>query len=346
MNQSKKTSDVLSLFFILILLFGATPIAVGAADAENRQFVYAGGFPFGVRFGTGEVTIVQIQPFLSGGVEVSPATNAGLAVGDKILSVNGKKVESAAGALRLTEQIGEAPILLRVQHDNAVRDVQLSPRRADESGKYRIGILLKDSAAGIGTVTYVCPDGLAFAGLGHGICENGGTALVNIKNGYIAPVTITGIQKGTAGMPGELRGAFSNEKSGRLLGNTEVGLFGIFLSPSGAGEKISVATADEVKVGKATILCTLDDGERRPYDIEIAEINPNPNASIKNFVLRVTDKTLLEKTGGIVQGMSGSPILQDGKLVGAVTHVMINDPTTGYGIFIGNMMRGGENYLA
>ena len=343
MNQSKTVSNVLSLLLVFLFLFGQTGIAANAEAAKTDRFVYAGGFPFGVRFGTGEVTVVKIQPFLSGGAEVSPAADAGLAVGDRILSVGGKKVGSAADTLRLTEEIGAEPILLEVQHGDAVRSLKLLPKRADENGKYRIGVLLKDSAAGIGTVTYVREDGLAFAGLGHGICDSAGTSLLNIKDGYIAPVKINAIQKGTAGTPGELRGSFEREKSGRLLGNTEVGLFGMFLSPVKSDPLIEVASADEVTLGKATLLCTLDDGARRPYEIEIVEINPDPAARTKNYVLRVTDSALLEKTGGIVQGMSGSPIIQNGKLVGAVTHVMINDPTTGYGIYIGNMQeRSGE----
>ena len=198
---------------------------------------------------------------------------------------------------------------------------------------------LKDSTSGIGTVTFIDPDTNIFGGLGHGICDINNGALIPLSKGIIMDVTINGVNKGKIGAAGELKGSFKLKKIGSLMNNTGCGVFGVLTencvkSPE---ELINICPKEEVKEGDAYIWCTLSNGEPQKYAIRIYNIDTT-NATVKNFKIKVTDPLLISKTGGIVQGMSGSPIIQDGKLVGAVTHVLINDPTSGYGIFIENML--------
>jgi stage IV sporulation protein B len=201
----------------------------------------------------------------------------------------------------------------------------------------RAGLFVRDAGAGIGTVTFVTKD-LAFGGLGHGICDGESGALIPLSRGTVMGVGISDVRKGAAGAPGELRGHFSPERNGVLTQNTVCGVFGSFTAcPRCLGDTLPIAYRNEVQAGTATLRCTLDDGAPREYAVELSAIRCNADGN-KCFTVKVTDPALLSKTGGIVQGMSGSPIIQNGKLVGAVTHVMINDPTTGYGIFIENML--------
>ena len=198
---------------------------------------------------------------------------------------------------------------------------------------------MRDSTAGIGTVTFYNPTNSAFAGLGHGICDIDTAEIMPLGSGDIVPVTISGVVKGEKGKAGELRGYFSSDVPvGSLEANVEAGVYGTLNSAPVNREALKVAMKQEVKTGPAKVLTTIDGGEPRYYDIQIESVNYKNHAMSKNLVICVTDPDLLAKTGGIVQGMSGSPIIQDGMLVGAVTHVFVNDPTKGYGIFAENMM--------
>ena len=190
------------------------------------------------------------------------------------------------------------------------------------------------------------PETNFFGGLGHGICDGETGAVIPMERGTVTDVTINGVVKGVAGAPGELRGSFKNNKTGSLLENTSCGVFGIFTAlPENHGELLPIALKNEVKSGDAYIICTLDSGNPQKYTVKITDINHDASGS-KCFSIKITDSRLLSKTGGIVQGMSGSPIIQNGKLVGAVTHVMVNDPTTGYGIFIENMLNAAKMPMA
>lgn len=325
----------INAFCCVLILCIALAVPVAAAAQE----VYVGGIPFGIRFDSGEVVVVKTNSFLSAGSTVSPAKDAGICSEDVIKSINGTAVTSMHDVVTAVQSADKDLLKIVVERGGKEVSVELAPKTNDETGTKQLGVMLKDSSAGIGTVTFVEEDALSFAGLGHGICDSSDGRLLKIENGYISDVTITDICKGKIGAPGELRGVIDADKCGKLISNTEVGVYGIFTeTPEGISEKIAVAEKDEVHTGKATILCTLDDNERHEYDIEISQIQHFADAKTKNFIIKVTDKDLLTKTGGIVQGMSGSPIIQDGKLVGAVTHVLINDPTTGYGIFIENML--------
>lgn len=312
-------------------------IATQSSNTDTK--VYVGGMPFGIRFSPGEVTVVRTNSFTSDGQSVSPADDAGILSNDIILSINGKKVSEIRDIIQTVRGSDGTPVSIVLKRGQKELQVSLTPKTCDDDHAFRLGVVLRDSSAGIGTVTFIQPDSMLFAGLGHGICDAVSGKVLQIRNGYISHVKINGICKGKAGVPGELRGILDSKKCGKLYANTEVGVFGIFTDGSTADAlPISVGNMRDVSVGDAKIRCTLDENTVEEYTIKICEINHNLASKTKNFVIEVTDPRLLEKTGGIVQGMSGSPIIQDGKLVGAVTHVLINDPTKGYGIFIENML--------
>ena len=331
----KKLYTKVTLFLVLIAIYTSTTLSV---SATNEKEVYIGGIPFGVRFDTGVVTVVKTNYFNSNGNKVCPADKAGIRTNDIIKSIEGINVASVYEVVEVIQKSEDDDLDLIVERSGKNINLEIKSQKCDETGEKQIGVMLKDSSAGIGTVTYIKEDLLTFAGLGHGICNNSDGHLLKINSGYISDVKITDINKGEAGAPGELIGTIYPEKCGKLLSNTEVGVYGIYTqTPVGIKDKIEIADKKDIKVGKAVILCTLDDNIKKEYEIEITKIQHNESKT-KNFIVKVTDKELLNKTGGIVQGMSGSPIIQDGKLIGAVTHVLVNDPTTGYGIFIENML--------
>ena len=212
-------------------------------------------------------------------------------------------------------------------------------------GSYKLGAWIRDSMAGIGTVTFYCPDTGAFGALGHGINDVDTALLMPLDSGSILPATVAGVEKGKAGDPGQLQGVFDTDSTlGLLSANTDGGVFGV-MADSGwvEGTPVEAAARDEVQPGEATILSNISGQRVEEYAIRIEKVFPQREDDCRDYLLKVTDPRLLEATGGIVQGMSGSPILQNGKIVGAVTHVLVDDPTSGYGIWVGRMLRQCDN---
>ncbi|MBR6728277.1 MAG: SpoIVB peptidase [Clostridia bacterium] len=318
----------------LLLLLCATALPAAAAP---RPTLTVGGVPFGVRFLTDGVLVVSYCDVRCNGKDQNPAREAGLRPGDCICGVNGQDVTTAAELVQAIAQSGQKPLSLSYKRDGQNGNVTLTPLPCDEDGRLRAGLFVRDAGAGIGTVTFVTEDN-RFGGLGHGICDGESGALIPLARGCVMGVMVGEIHKGAVGAPGELRGQFSAERTGVLCQNTACGVFGSFTArPDRLGDTLPIGYRGELHDGKATLRCTLDDGMPQDYAVEISAIRKGADGN-KCFTVRVTDPALLSRTGGIVQGMSGSPIVQDGKLVGAVTHVLINDPTTGYGIFIENML--------
>ncbi|MBQ9802999.1 MAG: SpoIVB peptidase [Clostridia bacterium] len=305
---------------------------------ENRQKLYVGGTPFGVRYMTDGILVVGYCDVTTCGRAENPAKAAGVRPGDCIMAVDGKAPEGVNDLAATVSRAGGRSLTLTLRREGEELSVTLTPCACDSDGRYRTGLWVKDTGAGIGTVTYIAENGRDFAGLGHGICDGSCGVLVPIARGNVMGVDINGIKKGAVGAPGELKGHFQAGKTGVLNANTPCGVFGVLTEPpvKTAG-LLPVGTRLELHDGAATCWCTLDEGEPKEYSIKISDIHRAASDN-KCFTVTVTDKTLLEKTGGIVQGMSGSPIVQDGKIVGAITHVLIGDPTTGYGIFIENML--------
>ena len=308
-------------------------------DELKSMRLYPGGTPFGVKFMTEGVLIVGFCDVDTASGRINPSSAAGLSVGDRIIAVNGKRICGLGELSRIVESSGGKSISLTYRRGGNEHTATLTPAYSLSEGCYKTGAYVKDNGAGIGTVTYIVPNSLEFGGLGHGICESDGGKLVPISRGAVVNVGIDGVEKGKSGTPGELRGHFKSGKSGSLLQNTDCGVFGVLATlPEGLpSEPLYLGLRDEVKEGRAYIWSTLEGSTPKRYEIEISNIDRSAAAG-KCFSVKVTDKALIDASGGIVQGMSGSPIIQNGKLIGAVTHVMINDPTAGYGIFIENML--------
>ena len=301
--------------------------------------LYPGGIPFGIKFMTEGVLVVGFCDLKNNNKKVNPSSEAGLKLGDRILSVDGITLESAEELTRVVEKSEGRSLKIIYKRNGETKTTTLTPVFCQNEGAYKTGIYVKDSGAGIGTVSYINPKDLSFGGLGHGICEGDNAQLIPISKGSVVNVEINGVKKGASGAPGELKGYFTSGRVGSLLINNDCGVFGSFAKiPTGLPcDPLNIGLKEELTEGKAYIYTTLSGATPQKYEIEISNINRAETRG-KCFTVKVTDKALLAKTGGIVQGMSGSPIIQNGKLIGAVTHVLINDPTTGYGIFIENML--------
>jgi len=312
--------------------------------AQGPETVLTGGMAFGVKFACDGLVIVGFTEVHTENGSIVPAYDAGLRINDKIVSVNGKPVTTSADFASRIENSGST-VEICYERNGEEKKTKLSPVYSNEEGKYKTGMWIRDTTAGIGTVTCIDPDTGEFYGLGHGICDQSTGNLLPLGRGTVLDVSISGVSKGTCGRPGELKGYFTEENTGVLLENTVDGVYGLFTEipyHEIPGEKVPIGSAEEIALGEAFIWCTLTGDELGRYSIEITNLNP---VSGGNFEIKVTDPELIEKTGGIVQGMSGSPIIQDGKLVGAVTHVLINDPCRGYGIFIENMLEAAGNSI-
>ena len=309
---------ILAIVFICILTTG-----VFASD-----HLIPVGRVVGLDLASGTVTVAAFDDHLSA------AKDAGLQPGDQILSINGARITCAEDVRRaLDHSQGTADLI--ISRDGAEIAIRMEPRITDEGP--RLGVFLRQGITGIGTVTWFDPDTGAFGTLGHGVSDAKG-CLLKMTGGKVYPATVASVQKGKAGAPGQLKGAIAGDTLlGTVSVNTPQGVFGTVRSPW-EGEAIPTAAWEEIHTGDAAIRSTVTEGESQDYSVEILKIYSKTKADGRNFLIKVTDPALLEATGGIVQGMSGSPIIQDGKLVGAVTHVLVNDPTRGYGIFIENML--------
>ena len=319
-------------------LFGVIPIKKLTLETYPRLMLSPGGNAFGIKFFTDVILVIGLSDVKTTEGSVSPGRIAGIVPGDIIKAVDGEKIENSEAFVKKIEGLGGKEISLLINRDGTDMEIPIKGVLSQETNTYKMGLWVRDSTAGIGTVTFIDSNSNIFAGLGHGICDTDTGVLMPLGTAAIVDVTITGINKGKVNDPGELKGSFSNLREGFLTANTHVGVFGLYdRLPKDTLPAIPIGLRGEVVPGEATIICTLNGEKPQEYTIKIVKIN-KMDSETKNILIRVTDEKLLEQTGGIVQGMSGSPIIQNGKLIGAVTHVLYNDPTKGYGIFIENML--------
>ncbi len=345
-NMIKGAKRISLVILVLLIVFSAMPLSA-AAYAEGSRLLYAGGIPFGVKFYSEGVIVAGFDDMpASVGGERNPAERAGLIKNDIILTVDGVAPNSCEEFVSMISKSEGRTLKIVYMRDGEQRETELTPVYSPDEGKFKCGIFIRQGGAGIGTVTYIDPESLSFGGLGHAICDTDSGKILPISHGITMNVSVSGIIKGKPGAPGELRGSFASGKTGIVYSNMPSGVFGVFSSlPSGIeAKKYPVGKREELHNGKAYIISTLDgSGKPEKYEIEISGIKLDADSEEnKCFTIKVKDRALIEKTGGIVQGMSGSPIIQGAKLVGAVTHVMISDPTVGYGIFIENMLEGSK----
>lgn len=319
-------------------LAGLFPMKEVSVSVVDTPVVMVCGTPFGIKLYTDGVLIVGLSDVMTAAGAYNPAAAAGVCVGDTILSVNGQTVNTNRQVSKLINACGGNQVTLRLRRDGVEFEAKFLPVRPRGEEGYRAGLWVRDSTAGIGTLTFYEPSSGRFAGLGHAVCDVDTGEQLAISGGEIVPARIFDVEKSVSGTPGELCGAFELGTLGRLQYNGADGLYGkLTVYPIG-WKTLPVARAQEVEKGAAQILTTLDGSTPQLYDVSIEHVKYTASAQGRHMILRVTDARLLEKAGGIVQGMSGSPIIQNGKLIGAVTHVLVDDPTKGYGIFAENML--------
>ena len=325
--------------------FGKIPFKDVKITPTEADTILVSGSTVGIYMETSGVLVIDTGEILSKNGEIQePAKNI-LKSGDYILSLNQQKISCKQDLIKDLEKLNGDTVTVNIRRNNTTMPVSLTPVQ-DSSGNFKLGIWVRDDTQGIGTLTYVTKDG-KFGALGHGISDIDTGNLLSIKGGNLYCAQILGVQKGEKGSPGELSGLIRYRDDniiGKIGENTGNGIYGSFYKNSGtnSSEKISlreikIGYKQELKTGPASILCNVGDGVKE-YAAEITRIDMNHEDTNKSFVIRVTDPELLDATGGIVQGMSGSPVLQNGKAVGAVTHVFVQDATSGYGIFLENML--------
>ena len=302
-------------------------VYLSAAAVFARELVPVGQV-IGLELSAGTVTVAAFDDSLR------VARSSGLQVGDQILSIDECRIACAEDVRRALRH-SDGAVEMTVSRNGNTQRIHMTPEITSTGPK--LGIYLKQGITGIGTVTYYDPQAGTFGTLGHGVNDSKGE-LLPMTRGNAYPASIVSVQKGKSGAPGQLKGALKSEQLlGALTGNTAQGVFGK-VSGKWQGSAIPIGDSEAVQTGAAIIRSTVDSNGPRDYSVEILKIYPKSRADGRNLLIRITDPDLLKITGGIVQGMSGSPIIQDGKLVGAVTHVLVNDPTRGYGIFIENML--------
>ncbi len=317
------------------------PIKEITVNVTKRRYVGLGGDIFGIKLYTKGVIVVSIDSVTTSSGSKDPAISAGLKCGDIITHIDGNAALSSQQMTEAIEQSRGKALKLSIDRNGEKLDLTLKPEKSVNGG-YKAGIWVRDSSAGIGTITFYDDNAKMFAGLGHGVCDVDTGKIMPLNNGEAVRARVNGFYKSSAGNPGELCGVFSDIALGSLRVNCETGVYGELLQPSGA-KTLPVALENEVKLGAAQMITTIDESGPQYYDVEITKIYPSSDLSSRNMIIKVTDPELLEKTGGIVQGMSGSPLVQNSMLVGAVTHVFVNDPTQGYGIFASRMLATQEN---
>lgn len=293
---------------------------------ENMEIVL-GGDAVGIKLLATGVLVVGVD-----------RQDIGIEIGDIILEVNGTKIESNDELIKFVNESNGDNLDLKMNRQGKEFNISVTPNYDNLSNAYKLEMWVKDSSAGVGTITFYDKKSGKFGALGHAVTETKENYILPITSGGITKTEIYSVKKGIAKMPGELKGTLTNDTLGDISGNTDKGVYGkVYDTSSINKESIEVLPKSKIKEGKASIFCTLDDNEIKEYSIEIEKVLLTSSGN-KNMIIKITDEKLLEKTGGIIQGMSGSPIVQDGKLVGAITHVFLNDPTKGYGVFIENMI--------
>lgn len=330
-----------------VRLFGLIPFRRLTVDVVPPIKVVPGGHSIGVLLRSRGVIVVGFAAIRGkDGTIHQPGMDAGIELGDALLEIDGQEVTSEEQAARLFEKAGKAgrPSTVTLKRKGRVLTKEVTPVAEKESSRWRVGLYIRDGAAGVGTLTFYEPNSGTFGALGHVITDGGTSQPIDVRDGYIVDAQVTSVQKGRRGLPGEKIGSFRDEDNwlGTIQKNSRFGIFGKLNAPltnPHFREPIPVAMASQVKEGPAEILTVVEGQKMERFTVEIQRVIPQPTADGKNMIVKITDQRLLEKTGGIVQGMSGSPILQNGRMVGAVTHVFVNDPTRGYGALIEWMLQ-------
>ena len=325
-------------------LFGIVPLKEITVNVIPKTYVVPLGDAVGLKLYTSGVLVVGMGEIEGvGNVKYKPYENSGIEEGDRIIAINNNTVTCTADLINEVNKSKGNSVNVQYIRDEDTIETSIIPAKGSDN-KYKLGLWVRDAAAGVGTVSFYEPETKTFAALGHGIQDIDTGKLLKIAKGDFVTTKIISITKGKKGTPGKIQGSIENSTTiGKVGKNTEFGVFGTLNNTTilniNKNDAIEVASRDEIKEGKATIISTVEDGNKKEYEIEIEKIYRNNNENNKSMLVKVTDKELLEKTGGIVQGMSGSPIIQNNKLVGVLTHVLVGEPEIGYAVFADLMIK-------
>lgn len=324
-------------------LFGIIPVKEVTVTEKAEQKVMVSGEVFGIKLYTDGVIVVGIQEVQTDSGKKSPSGSAGIEVGDIIVAIDGENVYTSDQVQSILGANNGGSFEVKIKRGERYRDYTVTPVYCEREGCYKAGMWVRDSTAGIGTITFYNKQSGIFAALGHQINDIDTKEIMPMLDGEAVKATVSKIEKSTRGTTGSLECNFTNQTLGKLLTNTDCGIYGAYAEVSECAKEYPVAAIQEVKKGKATLISTVEKGQPKEYEIEITHIGFNENNREKNMIVKVTDKDLIDKTGGIVQGMSGSPIIQNGKLVGALTHVIVGNPQKGYAVFAQTMAEESNN---
>ena len=309
-----------------------------------NKVVVPGGEAIGLKLYTNGVLVVGMSEIEGeDNKKYKPYENSGIEEGDMITKISDKTVTCTADLITYVNECNGKEINLKYVRDGKEYETKMNPTKTGEKD-YKLGLWVRDAAAGVGTVSFYEPQTGSFAALGHGIIDIDTEEIIHIATGELVTINIVSIVRGEKGKPGEIRGSIENGTTiGSVYKNSAFGIYGKlnrgtkFIKSN--AKEMEILPRDEIQTGKAKIICTLENNKTEEYEIEIQKVFTNNNTDNKSMIIKVTDQKLIEKTGGIIQGMSGSPIIQNDRFVGAVTHVMVNDPTMGYGVFADMMLK-------
>ena len=341
-EKKENQKSTLGTTNVKVKLFNSITVKEVNVSVIERATVVPIGQVAGLKLYTSGVLVVGMSEIKGlDNEKYKPYENTGIKEGDRIIEIGDNYISDTDGLLKVVNNSKGENLEVVYVRDGETLECNIKPVQTSKN-EYKLGLWVRDSAAGIGTMTFYEPSTNKFAALGHGISDIDTGELINIANGDFITTKIISIIKGKKGNPGKIQGTIENQNEiGKIYRNTNLGIYGVIDDISAVNlnstNKMQVAMRDEIKLGKATILCSLDNVTTKEYNIEIEKININNNYDNKSMLIKVTDDELLNKTGGIIQGMSGCPIIQNGKFIGAVTNVLVNDPTQGYGIF-GDLM--------
>ena len=342
MSQSNQNHSVGDSFKVDLKIFGVIPFSTANVEVVDSMHVAVLGNPFGMKIYTDGVLVIEATDVNAPSGNINPAISAGIKIGDYIKTVNGQKIScNEELSQKVTESNGNS-LSVEVLRAGKTMRFNVIPIFDSSAGTYRIGIWVRDSSAGVGTLTFYSPANGIICGLGHGICDSDTETLLDVDKGELVGASILSVEKGNAGNPGALKGKFTYDSIADIQLNCENGVYGFAKQKISTPNLTEIALKQEVYDGDAQILCTVSGDTPKLYSCTVKKSNSN-RSNTQNLIVTVTDPELIENTGGIVQGMSGSPILQDGKLIGALTHVLVKDSLTGYGIYAENMLETAES---
>lgn len=315
-----------------VSLLDSITIKTVEANVIPKTKVIPVGSTVGLKLHTNGVLVVGMSEIKDiNNTKTKPYENTEIKEGDMIIEVNGTPITSTNDLIKTVNQSEGNNVNIKYIRDEEVLNDEIKPTKTSET-EYKLGLWVRDTAAGIGTISFYDPESKKFAALGHGIMDIDTKDLISIANGEITTANIVSIAKGEKGIPGEIRGSLIGQTTiGSIAKNTSLGIYGVINNSTllnvSSNDAVEIALREEIKTGKAKVICMLENNKKKEYEIEIQKIYTNNNTDNKSMVVKITDKELLEKTGGIIQGMSGSPIIQNGKLIGCLTHVLVSDPT-------------------